>query len=51
VGPYKAADDYSRKLGFSKLDPAEMYGSAVVLEKDTKGITYYHDILLANGKE
>ena len=48
LGPYKATDDYSQKLGFAKLSPSEMFGCAVRLEKDTRQITYYHDILLAN---
>ena len=48
LGPYKATDDYAQKLGFSKLSPEEMYGCAVVLNKDTHNVTYYHDIIQAN---
>lgn len=48
VGPYKSTDDYARKLGFSQQTPNEMFGSAVILEKDTKKVTYFDDILDAS---
>lgn len=48
LGPYKSTDDYAQKLGFAKLSPQEMYGCSVVLDRNTRQITYYNDILLAN---
>lgn len=48
VGPYKNTDEYARKLGFSEQSEAQLFGSAVVLEKDRKMITYYDSILEAN---
>ena len=48
VGDYKATDDYAKKKGFPEQSPSEMYGSAVVLEKDTEAVTYYNYILVAN---
>ena len=48
VGPYKCQDEYSKKNGWSKQVPAEMYGSAVILDPNSKDIRYYDDILLAN---
>jgi hypothetical protein len=48
LGPYKCQDDYSKKNGWSKQVPEELYGSAVILSPDTKKIRYYDDILDAN---
>jgi len=48
LGPYKCQDEYSKKNGWSKQVPEEMYGSAVILEPDSKYVRYYDDILLAN---
>lgn len=48
LGPYKCQDEYSKKNGWSKQVPAEMYGSAVILEPQEKYVRYYDDILLAN---
>ena len=48
LGPYKCQDDYSKKNGWSKQVPEELYGSAVILSPDTKKIRYYDDILEAN---
>lgn len=48
TGPYKTQDEYSKKNGWSKQVPTEMYGSAVILEPDIKLVRYYDDILLAN---
>lgn len=50
VGPYKADDDYARKMGFGTQHPNEMYGSAIILHKDTKKIEYHDDILEANDR-
>ncbi len=47
VGAYKATDDYAKKKGFAQQAIKEMYGSAVVLNQE--GITYFNDILKANG--
>lgn len=48
LGPYKCQDDYSKKNGWSKQVPQEMFGSAVILEPDIKLVRYYADILQAN---
>ena len=48
LGPYKPEDDYSRKLGFAKQSPEQMYGCAIRISKDTKHVIYYDDILDAN---
>ena len=50
LGPYKCQDEYSKKNGWSKQVPAEMYGSAVILDPNSKDIRYYDDILLANAE-
>ena len=51
IGPYKASDEYARKLGFTpKVKSTEdMFGSSVTLSHDRKLITYRSDILVANG--
>lgn len=48
LGPYKCQDEYSKKNGWSKQVPAEMYGSAVILDPKEKYVRYYDDILRAN---
>jgi len=48
LGPYKCQDDYSKKNGWSKQVPEELYGSSIVLYPDEKRIVYYDDIVLAN---
>ncbi len=52
VGTYKADDDYGRKLGFGKKDAnaSSMYGSAIVLHKDTQRVEYFDDIITANSR-
>lgn len=47
LGAYKSSDGYGRKLGLNKLNPDNMYGSAVKLFKDNKEIVAYYDILKA----
>lgn len=48
IGPYKASDGYSRKLGYADQQLQQMYGCSVVLEKDTKLIRPYYDIIQAH---
>lgn len=47
LGAYKSSDGYGRKLGFNKLTPENMFGSAVKLMKDEKQVEFYYDILRA----
>jgi predicted phosphodiesterase len=47
LGAYKTNDGYGRKLGFNKITADDMYGSAVILDKDNKDIVAYYDILKA----
>jgi hypothetical protein len=47
-GAYKATDDYARKKGFAQQKPQEMYGAAVRIERGSKKITTFSDILEAN---
>ena len=50
IGPYKWVDGYARKLGLTPIanGTSQMYGSAVILNSETKDIHYYDDILQAN---
>ena len=48
LGPYKTQDEYSKKNGWAKQVSTELFGSAVILDADTKHIRYYDDILRAN---
>lgn len=48
IGPYKSTDGYARKLGFAPQQATELYGCAVVLEKDEKGFRTFYDILQAH---
>ena len=47
IGAYKTNDGFGRKLGLSKITPDNMYGSAVILDKDKKDIDVYYDIFKA----
>ena len=47
LGPYKSQDDYSRKKGWAKQEPQEMYGASVLLSPDTHEVVYQHSILEA----
>ena len=47
IGPYKAQDDYSRKLGFAVQTPQDMFGCAIRLDEGRKRVTAYYDILEA----
>lgn len=48
IGPYKATDEYARKLGFSQQSEAEMFGSSILISGKKKKIQYYDSILEAN---
>lgn len=48
VGPYKSEDGYSRKKGWARQTPREMYGSAIKLSSKDFYIQYFEDILEAN---
>ena len=49
LGPYKATDDYSRKIGYPSKTDNGMYGCAVKLYEKQKNIRYYSSILEGNG--
>ena len=48
VGPYKSEDGYSRKMGWARQTPSEMYGSAIKLSASNFQVEYFDDILIAN---
>ena len=48
VGPYKSEDGYSRKMGWARQTPSEMYGSAIKLSSERFSVEYFEDILVAN---
>lgn len=48
VGAYKRTDSYSQKMGFADNPSQTMFGASVILEKDTKTVTPFYDILQAH---
>ena len=48
LGAYKSTDDYSKKLGFADNNTESMFGVSVVLEKDSKQVKPYYDIVEAH---
>jgi hypothetical protein len=49
IGSYKPTDEFARKLGYGQMAPEEMYGCSVKLSSENKIVTYYDNILEANG--
>lgn len=47
IGSYKTNDGFGRKLGLAKITPDNMYGAAVILDKEKKFITPHYDVLRA----
>ena len=44
LGAYKSQDDYSRKKGWVKQQPQEMFGASVILNNEKIEVVYKHNI-------
>lgn len=48
LGAYKRTDAYSQKMGFADNPNETMFGASVILEKNTKAVVPFYDILQAH---
>lgn len=48
LGAYKSTDKWTQKMGFANNPPESMYGASVIIEKGSKIVRPFYDIIEAN---